>query len=319
MEECVKVLEEGDKRKTVFPTQMNPGSSRGHMVFKLTLEKSGGDGTRLHCEVYFADLAGHENIKQTLVEGDRLTELKNINSSLMYLQRAIHSLATSSAHKGHKEAKVNYSIFRNSELTLLLANGLTGNSQAAVIVTLSPAARHFETSLSSIEFGLEVKGIKLDVHSTVTVDPAVQLKKLTDEVTSLKAQLAAAIDGKSIPGMSPTGESVGYSSDAALTKEMQDLKEENQRLKDDIASSTGNGAGDAKQVETLRKELSDLKEENQKLKAEKGGAAPSSSSEEEQKLKVENERLKRMCYSRDNPSTLRKLAQLFNVKVTDPE
>ena len=41
-----------EKAVLVAATLMNPGSSRGHMVFKLTLEKSGGaDGTKLHSEV----------------------------------------------------------------------------------------------------------------------------------------------------------------------------------------------------------------------------------------------------------------------------
>jgi hypothetical protein len=126
----------------------------------------------------------------------------------MYLQRAIHSLATSSG-SGGKGAKVNYSIFRNSELTMLLANGLTGNSKAAVIVTLSPAAQHFTTSLGSIEFAMEVKGIKMDVHSTVTVDPKTQIKQLEAEVASLRTQLAAAMAGQPLPaaigdGAAPT-------------------------------------------------------------------------------------------------------------------
>lgn len=87
---------------------------------------------------------------------------------------------------------MNYSPFRNSELTLLLANGLVGNSKSTVIVTLSPAARHFDTSFDSIEFALEVKGITLDVTANVAVDPVAKCKALQAEVDSLKKQLAEA-------------------------------------------------------------------------------------------------------------------------------
>merc|ERR1719331_1202168 len=262
------------------------------MVLKFSLEKLGGpDGMTLHSEVYFADLAGHESIKLTAVKGERLTELKHINSSLMYLQRAIHSLAVASSKrpaaakrtslstpdqdKGRgrssspspspgsrtmthtaseenscscktttrraiakeKPDRVNYSVFRNSELTLLLANGLTGNSQAAVIVTLSPAAEHFETSLSSIEFGLEVKGIKLDVHSTMVVDPAVQIKRLEAEVASLKEQLSAALGGQPLPlsiASSDPAVVLGQPGDA---DEVKRLKEENAELKATLFSA----------------------------------------------------------------------------------
>lgn len=259
--ECEQILKEGDERKTVFPTKMNPGSSRGHMVFKLSLDKAGGpDGTKLHCEVYFADLAGHENIKQTAVTGDRLTELKHINSSLMYLQRAIHSLATASSKKGGNKDKVNFSVFRNSELTLLLANGLTGNSKAAVIVTLSPAAQHFETSLSSIEFGLEVKGIKLDVHSTVTIDPAAQMKKLEAEVASLKAQLAAALDGKPPPPplISPGDEKPGDKKNSLRMSEKNSMK-----TSESMAMSV---KPMSQENEELQREIIELKHENVRLR-----------------------------------------------------
>merc|ERR1712048_1326443 len=126
VDECIKILDEGSERKTIAPTKMNPTSSRGHMVFKLTINKTGGaDGLKLNSEIYFADLAGHENIKTTAVTGERLEELKHINSSLMYLQRAISDMAKSSGKK-KKNAKPNYAPFRNSELTLLMANGLIG-------------------------------------------------------------------------------------------------------------------------------------------------------------------------------------------------
>lgn len=217
--ECKALLDEGDARKTVAATAMNPVSSRGHMVFKLILDKQSANGTKCHCEIYFADLAGHENIKMTAVEGERFTELKHINSSLMYLQRTIHSLAAS------RSAKTNYSIFRNSELTLLLANGLTGNSVGRVIITLSPAARHFDTSLSSIEFAMEVKGIKMDVHSNVTMDPSAIIQQLEAEVETLKNQLGAAQNGQPVPAQ-PSNSKTLSGENARLQLEMKALQTE---------------------------------------------------------------------------------------------
>merc|ERR1719183_3285497 len=120
---------------------MNAHSSRGHTIFKLGIQKTEQEeGISLHSDVYFADLAGHENEKTTKVTGDRLVELSFINKSLMWLQRAIHSLSSKS-HKG--TASSNVSLFRNSKLTLLLANALTGNARINLIVTISPAALHF--------------------------------------------------------------------------------------------------------------------------------------------------------------------------------
>ena len=42
VEQCLKLVDEGQKRQTVAATLMNPRSSRGHMVLKFSLEKLGG-------------------------------------------------------------------------------------------------------------------------------------------------------------------------------------------------------------------------------------------------------------------------------------
>jgi len=256
LDECIKIMDEGTERKTVAATKMNPHSSRGHTVFKLTVEKTGGpDGKNLKAEVYFADLAGHENIKTTAVTGDRLTELKHINGSLMYLQRAISELARMSG-SGKGRRGNNYSPFRNSELTVLLANGLVGNSKAYVIVTLSPAAAHFDTSHDSIEFGLEVKGVKLEVSANVAVDPLQQVKALQAEVAQLKKALAEAQAG----GPQPQPQSLPSPKGKAKAKAKADQK--------------GKAESNDKEREQMQNEIAKLKEENaallKKLKDQRG-------------------------------------------------
>eukprot|EP00930_Biecheleria_cincta_P040102 TRINITY_DN2750_c0_g1_i1.p1 TRINITY_DN2750_c0_g1~~TRINITY_DN2750_c0_g1_i1.p1 ORF type:complete len:1671 (+),score=338.01 TRINITY_DN2750_c0_g1_i1:189-5201(+) len=194
VDSCLKVLWEGQRRQTFAKTKMNPASSRGHLVFKLCIDISepnvtqSSTGTTRHAEVYFADLAGHENIKTTEVAGQQLGELRHINSSLMYLQRAISDMAKQS--RGRRTSrKTNFMHFRNSELTLLLANGLVGNSKAYLIVTMSPSAAHCDASLDSIEFALEVKGIKLAVSANVAVDPADEAARLQLIVEDLTRQV----------------------------------------------------------------------------------------------------------------------------------
>jgi len=244
LDECIKIMDEGTERKTIAATKMNPHSSRGHTVFKLTIEKSGGaDAKKLKAEVYFADLAGHENIKTTAVTGQRLTELKHINGSLMYLQRAISEPARLSSSGGKGRKGNTYSPFRNSELTVLLANGLVGNSKAYVIVTLSPAAAHFDTSYSSIEFGLEVKGVKLEVSANVAVDPVQQVKALQAEVAQLKKALAEAQAGGPRPQPSPKGKA---------------------KAKPGKGTPTDKDSND-KDMEKMQAEIAKLKEENEAL------------------------------------------------------
>lgn len=53
----------------------------GHTVYKLSVERHGGDNTVMTSEVFFVDLAGRENERTTRVSGERLVELSFINRS----------------------------------------------------------------------------------------------------------------------------------------------------------------------------------------------------------------------------------------------
>jgi hypothetical protein len=74
------------KRFPIFQ-QMSQMSSRcishftGHTVYKLSVERHGGDNTVMTSEVFFVDLAGRENERTTRVSGERLVELSFINRS----------------------------------------------------------------------------------------------------------------------------------------------------------------------------------------------------------------------------------------------
>ena len=72
---------------------MNAQSSRGHTICKLSMYKEGGkDNVISSSEVYFADLAGRENEKETKVRGERFVELGFINKSLHHLANCIRDL-----------------------------------------------------------------------------------------------------------------------------------------------------------------------------------------------------------------------------------
>eukprot|EP00927_Polykrikos_kofoidii_P085825 TRINITY_DN9425_c0_g1_i2.p1 TRINITY_DN9425_c0_g1~~TRINITY_DN9425_c0_g1_i2.p1 ORF type:complete len:906 (+),score=153.57 TRINITY_DN9425_c0_g1_i2:137-2854(+) len=206
--ECLRIIEYGNTMKTVAATAMNPQSSRGHMVVKVGLAKKGGtDNINVNSEVFFVDLAGRENEKTTQVTGDRFVELSFINSSLMWLALCIQSLCPYSGVGGPRKAvcgatmtrkptstnkKIDMSKFRNSKLTLLLANALTGNSRTSMIGTLSPALANFEESLTTLKFAATIKNIKLEAIATASVDDAALVGLLRKELDDLRQQLSAA-------------------------------------------------------------------------------------------------------------------------------
>ena len=93
LDECLNVIEDASSRQTVAATAMNSQSSRGHTVYKLSVEKHGKtDNTVMTSEVFFVDLAGRENERTTRVSGERLVELSFINRSLMWLSQCIYAL-----------------------------------------------------------------------------------------------------------------------------------------------------------------------------------------------------------------------------------
>jgi len=201
--ECIKTIEYGNAMKVVHATAMNAQSSRGHTVFKLNVFREGGkDNLSTTSEVCFADLAGRENEKTTQVTGERLVELGFINKSLLYLSGCIQSLGQPSHSKRRqtisgpgdamKPRSADMSKFRNSKLTLLLSNALSGNSRTSMIGTLSPAAAHFEESHNTLRFASTVKTIKVQAKAAQAVDKDSLVKQLQKEVQQLKRQLEQA-------------------------------------------------------------------------------------------------------------------------------
>jgi hypothetical protein len=127
---CVKLIDYGNAMKSVSATAMNSKSSRAHTIFKMNLKRRGGqDHKVITSETVFVDLAGRENEKTTKCTDQRMVELTFINCSLMHLSHCIQNLR-------HGQGQNSLAMFRNSKLTLLLANALSGNSKTAMIGTL---------------------------------------------------------------------------------------------------------------------------------------------------------------------------------------
>eukprot|EP00931_Biecheleriopsis_adriatica_P073829 TRINITY_DN48042_c0_g1_i1.p1 TRINITY_DN48042_c0_g1~~TRINITY_DN48042_c0_g1_i1.p1 ORF type:complete len:1119 (+),score=211.71 TRINITY_DN48042_c0_g1_i1:151-3507(+) len=196
-DKCLQLIEYGNTMKTVAATAMNAKSSRAHTIFKLMVEKRGGcDNTIVTSEAFFVDLAGRENEKTNKVSGERLVELTFINRSLMWLASCIQALAKPEGpRKSMAASAVNdgmMSRFRNSKLTLLLSNALSGNSKTSMIGTLSPALANFEESFSTLNFAATVKSIKIKAAPATAVDKDALVHCLQLELQQLREQLAAA-------------------------------------------------------------------------------------------------------------------------------
>jgi len=79
--------------------------------------------------------------------------------------------------------------FRNSKLTLLLYNALSGNSRTAMIGTLSPAECNYDETMSTMNFASTVKSIKLEASAATSVNKDELVKQLKDELQKMKERM----------------------------------------------------------------------------------------------------------------------------------
>ncbi|CAF5099234.1 unnamed protein product [Rotaria magnacalcarata] len=126
-----RLIDEGNKARTVAATNMNETSSRSHAVFTILFSQSTHDfktdlTTEKQSKISLVDLAGSERADSTGATGDRLKEGANINKSLTTLGKVIAALAEmSSKHrKLRSEKKIDFIPYRDSILTWLLKENL---------------------------------------------------------------------------------------------------------------------------------------------------------------------------------------------------
>ena len=99
---------------------MNERSSRSHSVLTVIVDGYNSVTERYsHGCLHLIDLAGSERVNKSEVVGARLEEAKFINKSLSAIGDVMSALANKSTHIP----------FRNSKLTQLLADSLSGKAK----------------------------------------------------------------------------------------------------------------------------------------------------------------------------------------------
>lgn len=111
VEEMEKLMDVGNKNRSVGATLMNENSSRSHSIFTITIESSepGPDGEDRFVagKLHLVDLAGSERQSKTGASGDRLKEATKINLSLSALGNCISALVDGkSSHIPYRDSKL---------------------------------------------------------------------------------------------------------------------------------------------------------------------------------------------------------------------
>ncbi|XP_024151847.1 kinesin-like protein KIFC3 isoform X2 [Oryzias melastigma] len=155
-EDINRVFELGHANRATACTNLNEHSSRSHALLIITVSGfNGATGTRTQGRLNLVDLAGSERIGKSGAEGSRLREAQCINKSLSALGDVISALRGKHAHVP----------FRNSRLTYLLQDSLSGDSKTLMMVQVSPLPGNMSESVCSLKFAQRVRSVELSSAS----------------------------------------------------------------------------------------------------------------------------------------------------------
>ena len=202
VEEALEVIALGNEHRKIGATAFNEGSSRSHTVIKITIEASDRPefmkdpmktaAARTVSSLTMVDLAGSESAKAEVNKNQRV-EGSYINKSLLTLGTVIHKLSDGGAQ---------HIPFRDSKLTRILSNSLSGNgARIAVVCTITPASTQAEETHNTLKFASRAKTITIEAKRNEIMDQAALVAKYQQEIGLLRRQLELALKDKSSGGV----------------------------------------------------------------------------------------------------------------------
>ncbi|GIL69220.1 hypothetical protein Vretimale_12657 [Volvox reticuliferus] len=186
--DVLAMMRVGARNRHSAETKMNERSSRSHQVLTIIVDGVNmSTGARTHACLHLVDLAGSERTDKSGVEGERMREANSINTSLSALGTVMHSLASKSKHIP----------FRNSKLTELLADSLSGQAKVCMLMHIAPESTSYGETVSTLNFGNRVASVTLgqarcNVESGKVFEAHEALTKKDKVIAELKEQLLAA-------------------------------------------------------------------------------------------------------------------------------
>ena len=165
-DDVMELLRQGNARRKTEPTEANATSSRSHAVLEIEVVRrerhAGYTSVQSRGKLSLVDLAGSERASETLNTGHKLRDGANINRSLLALANCINALGKkSNAHGKHAENM--YVPFRNSKLTRLLKESLSGNSRTAMVANVSCGSDQYAHTVNTLKYADRAKEIRTHV------------------------------------------------------------------------------------------------------------------------------------------------------------
>ena len=182
--QVISLLSAGQSHRHVGRTNFNRASSRSHVIFRLVVEsarRENASKANRRSVLNVVDLAGSENTDKA--GRDRVRETSCINKSLCTLAHVIKRLS---------ERKRNASVhvpYRDSKLTRILQDSLSGKAVVSVVCCVSPSSGNVDETISTLKFASRAKRIKV-APVKVNYDERTLLKKYTLEIARLRQEVA---------------------------------------------------------------------------------------------------------------------------------
>ncbi|GAB4818535.1 hypothetical protein N2152v2_005581 [Parachlorella kessleri] len=181
-DDVLRVMALGARNRAVAETKMNERSSRSHSVLTVMV-----DGTNLtthektHGCLHLIDLAGSERVGKSGAEGEQLKEATHINTSLSALGHVMTSLASKAKHVP----------FRNSKLTRLLEDSLSGQAKSMMFIHVAPEWNSASETRCTLDFGKRVTEVTLGAAKKNTESGAAHEAKELEKRLRVEQQKAA--------------------------------------------------------------------------------------------------------------------------------
>ena len=204
-EECMAMIQKGNKTRATGSTNLNERSSRSHTVITLEIiTREVGDasiaseGIVSVGKLNLVDLAGSERVKLSGASGQTLEEAKQINKALSVLGDVLNSLGKyhQSLHSSdYRVVSPPHIPYRNSKLTMLLKDSLGGNSKTMMLTTIRKSRKFLQQTDMSLKYAARAKHIRniptqnIGIEESSGNNGAVFMRKTLEEVARLKGQL----------------------------------------------------------------------------------------------------------------------------------
>ncbi|UYV76394.1 hypothetical protein LAZ67_14000274 [Cordylochernes scorpioides] len=213
--EVMSLLSRGNRERTQESTGANCTSSRSHALLVILVRR--GDAAAAAAlrvgKLCMVDLAGSERAAHTQNTGKRLVEGAHINKSLLALGNCINALA---------ERGVRYVNFRDSKLTRLLKETLSGNCRTVMVAHVSPSGLHVEESRNTLVYADRAKNITNKVHSNVR-DVTYHVAQYQTIISELRSEITRLQDQLEQRGPSADGEVCHKLTEEEMESFKQDL------------------------------------------------------------------------------------------------